>query len=358
MSTKSLKYWTILSGPLVAIISIMGHGFTAWLLPIYAFILIPVFELLLPASEVNMSEVEEEIALSDPLYDIVVYIMVPFQFLMLAVFLYTISFTENTVWEIAGKTFSMGIACGILGINVAHELGHRIKPYERLMSKMLLLTSLYMHFYIEHNRGHHKNVATPLDPATSRYGEILYVFWFRSVIFSFLSAWEIEAKMLKKEGKAVWSLHNEMIQFQLIQLAFIGAIFLVFGLKGMIAFIAAAVIGFLLLECVNYIEHYGLVRKKSGESSYEKVLPVHSWNSNHAIGRLLLFELSRHSDHHYKASRKYQILRHFDHSPQMPTGYPGMIVLSLFPPLWFYVMHNNIEKYRQKNPELSAAWAK
>jgi alkane 1-monooxygenase len=357
MTTKSLKYWTIMSGPLVAIISIMGSGITAWLLPIYAFIFIPIAELFLPASTENMDEMEEEVALADPLYDWVVYLMVPLQYVMMGLFLYNVSFLNNSGWESVGKTFSMGIACGILGINVAHELGHRIKPYERLMSKMLLLTSMYMHFYIEHNRGHHKNVATPLDPATSRYGEILYIFWFRSVVQSYISAWEIEAKMLKKEGKKVWSLQNEMIQFQLIQIAFTVLILFVFGLKGMFAFLAAATIGFLLLECVNYIEHYGLVRKKSGQESYEKVLPAHSWNSNHTIGRLLLFELSRHSDHHYKASRKYQVLRHFDNSPQMPTGYPGMIVLSLFPPIWFFVMHKTIREYRENHPDLAKVWA-
>ena len=104
--------------------------------------------------------------------------------------------------------------------------------------------------------------------------------------------------------------------------------------------------GFLLLETVNYIEHYGLRRKKVNEKHFEQVLPIHSWNSNHTIGRLLLLELTRHSDHHYRASRKYQILRHFDDSPQMPTGYPGMMLLALVPPLWFRVMHKQIEVYR------------
>jgi alkane 1-monooxygenase len=109
-------------------------------------------------------------------------------------------------------------------------------------------------------------------------------------------------------------------------------------------FIAAALMGGMLLETVNYIEHYGLSRNKTSEESYERVQPHHSWNSNHVIGRLMLFELSRHSDHHYLASRKYQVLRHMDQAPQMPTGYPGMILLSLVPPLWFKVMHSEIKK--------------
>jgi alkane 1-monooxygenase len=112
----------------------------------------------------------------------------------------------------------------------------------------------------------------------------------------------------------------------------------------MLCFIAAALMGGLLLEAVNYIEHYGLLRKPSGDKGFERVKPEHSWNSDHVLGRLLLFELSRHSDHHYLASRKYQVLRHFDEAPQMPTGYPGMILLALVPPAWFRVMHRTLER--------------
>lgn len=129
----------------------------------------------------------------------------------------------------------------------------------------------------------------------------------------------------------------------LIQGGLLAAITVVWSVSTMFYFILAAVVGILLLETVNYIEHYGLVRKLKESGKYERPLPHHSWNSNHVIGRLLLFELSRHSDHHYQASRKYQILRHHDNSPQMPTGYPGMIVLALFPPLWFSVMHKELE---------------
>jgi len=137
-----------------------------------------------------------------------------------------------------------------------------------------------------------------------------------------------------------------MLRFQLIQTVFVLAIGLIVGWKVMLLFIAGAMIGFLLLETVNYIEHYGLRRRKQGDK-YERTLPIHSWNSNHPLGRLVLLELSRHSDHHYMASRKYQLLRHFDESPQMPTGYPGMILLSLIPPLWFMLIHKEIEKKRR-----------
>jgi alkane 1-monooxygenase len=238
----------------------------------------------------------------------------------------------------------MGVSCATLGINVAHELGHRHKAHEKVMAKLLLLTSLYMHFIIEHNRGHHRRVSTPEDPSSARKGEILYAFWFRSVTQAYLSAWKLERGMLQKKGKPFISLHNEMIRFTIFQIAFVIGILLLFGPVATLGFIAAAVMGFLLLETVNYIEHYGLSRKELSPGRYEKTRPVHSWNSDHALGRLMLFELTRHSDHHAYSGRKYQTLRHYDESPQMPAGYPAMVVLSTIPPIWFKVMHRHMEK--------------
>jgi alkane 1-monooxygenase len=201
-----------------------------------------------------------------------------------------------------------------------------------------------MHFFIEHNKGHHKKVATPQDPSSARYGESLYRFHFRSIVFSFLSAWKIAARDVRKKGKKMFSLHNQMLRFQLIQASLVVAIFLVFGLAAMLLFLLAAFQGILLLETVNYIEHYGLQRKEIAHGKWERTLPAHSWNSNHVIGRVMLFELSRHSDHHYLASRKYQVLRHHDNSPQMPTGYPGMMLLATIPPAWFHVMNQRVRK--------------
>jgi len=244
-----------------------------------------------------------------------------------------------TMIEIIGRISAMGLLCGVFGINVAHELGHRDHPAEQFMAKALLMTSLYMHFIIEHNRGHHRRVSTVEDPSSARLGEPLYLFWIRSVFFAYLSAWSLAADAIKKKNKSIYSLHNEMIVFHLIQATLIIIIFYFFGWQVALFFIFAAINGFLLLETVNYIEHYGLVRKLKQNGSYERVSPSHSWNSDHVLGRLLLFELSRHSDHHILAIRKYQVLRHIDSSPQMPTGYPGMMMLSTIPPLWFMVVH-------------------
>lgn len=354
MSFKPLKYLPIFTGIVAVAISFTSMGWGTYTAIIYTFGIIPILDMLMPAPEKNMTAMEEELALQDPLYDWLVYLMVPIQYAFLVWFLAIIGDPTLSAFEVWGRITAMGILCGSLGINVAHELGHRSKKSEQAMSKALLLTSLYMHFFIEHNRGHHKRVATPDDPATSRYGENIYFFYVRSVVFSYVSAWKLEAKKLKQKDLAFWSIHNEMLRFQIIQAAFLVGIYFAFGVLPMLAFVAAATFGFLQLETVNYIEHYGLQRKQKEGGHYEKVLPIHSWNSNHIIGRLLLFELTRHSDHHFKASRKYQVLRHFDDAPQMPTGYPGMMALATIPPLWFWVMHRHIEKCKK---ESGTAWA-
>jgi alkane 1-monooxygenase len=177
-------------------------------------------------------------------------------------------------------------------------------------------------------------------------GETVYAFYFRSIWGSWWSAWHLEREKLKRKNATFWSIKNEMLIYQIIQILLIVTIGYFFGLITLLFYFLGAMIGILLLETVNYIEHYGLRRKMNGDK-FERTLPIHSWNSNHPLGRLILLELSRHSDHHYMASRKYQILRHFDESPQMPTGYPGMLLLSLFPPLWFNIMHKRILLYRQ-----------
>ncbi len=345
----AFKYLSVLTLPLSVWIAFHQRGLLTFLPLAYIFGFIPLLELLFKPNETNLNATEEELFKKDAIFDWLLYLIVPLQFSFLFLFLTKINEPGLLWWETLGRITGMGIMCGNFGINVAHELGHRSKWQEQLMAKLLLLTSLYMHFFIEHNRGHHKKVATEADPASANYGQTVYGFWLQSTVFCYLSAWKLEAQRLRKEGKLIASFHNEMLIFQLIQLLFITAIYFFFGLKPMLFFLCSATFGFLLLETVNYIEHYGLLRKKKEDGRYERVLPAHSWNSNHLIGRLLMFELSRHSDHHFIATRKYQILRHHDNSPQMPTGYPGMMVLSLMPPAWFWVMNRKIREMEFRN---------
>jgi len=310
--------------------------------------MVPFLELFIKADTSNLDAVEEALIKKDKSYDFVLYLAVPLQFYFLWEFLHSLQLGSISNWDLAGKVACMGLLCGTFGINVAHELGHRVNKFEQFLAKLLLLTSLYMHFFIEHNKGHHKHVATDSDPSTAKYNQSVYAFWPQTLLGTYLSAWKIANEELKKKGKYWFSLQNEMLQIQLIQLFFVVGIYFLFGIKITFFFLIAALMGSLLLETVNYIEHYGLKREATGNNQYERVQPHHSWNSNHIIGRLMLFELSRHSDHHYLASRKYQILRSYENSPQMPTGYPGMILLSLVPPIWFKVMHNQMKKYQLK----------
>lgn len=324
--------------------SFNSHGWVIWLPLIFAWFFIPLVEFLIKPNPANMSTAEEEIAKKNKGYDILLYLVVAVQYFALYEFLSSMKNDTLTWDETIGRIWVMGLLCGVFGINVGHELGHRVNKFEQALAKALLLTSLYMHFFTEHNKGHHKRVATPEDPSSARFYEPVYTFYFRTIIFSYISAWHIANDEIKKKGKPVFSFQNEMIQFTFIQIVFLALIFFVFGWLVTLYFLAAALIGILLLETVNYIEHYGLQRKSTGDGKYERAMPEHSWNSDHVIGRIMLFELSRHSDHHYLASRKYQILRHHDHSPQMPTGYPGMMILSLVPPAWFYIMNRRIKQ--------------
>ncbi len=340
---RPLKYLLSFTIPIIVWKS-FGWGYEMSFMPvIYSFGIIPFVELLIKPDPRNIADIEIEMVSKDPTYDFLLYLTVPIQYFVLWTFLNRVASGGYYTYELVGYTLSMGLMCGIYGINIAHELGHRKNWYERALSKTLLLSSLYMHFYIEHNRGHHKRVGTLEDPATSRRGETVYLFWLRSIYFSYWSAWNIEKKRLKLNNQKFISIHNEMITYHLLEITLLISIYQVFGGLSMMCFIAASLIGILLLETVNYIEHYGLMRKKK-DNVYERVTHLHSWNSDHVLGRLILFELSRHSDHHYKASKHYQLLKHWDHSPQMPTGYPGMMLLSLIPPLWFYVMHKEIDE--------------
>ena len=196
--------------------------------------------------------------------------------------------------------------------------------------------------------GHHKHVVTEEDAATARKGETFYRFLIRSVPDQYRSAWEIERKRLKKKKKGFWSFSNEMLGFQVTQLVWLATIFWLMGPVVALLYTVSCFLAFSLLEAVNYLEHYGLEREKDERDRYKKVDHHHSWNSDHVVSRMFLFELSRHSDHHMVASRHYQVLRSLDDSPQLPTGYPGMIILAIIPPLWFRVMNPLVDKVHLK----------
>ncbi len=339
---KDLKYLSALSIPLSAIIGISMGAYWCFLTPVYAFVIIPVLEVLLPIDAGNDDPETLNRKAGDRLFDWMLYANLPIVYGLLAYFLWSVSAHSYSYMELAGLVLSLGIVLGTNGINVGHELGHRQQTGERFLGKALLLPSLYMHFYIEHNFGHHVHAATPEDPATARYNQSVYSFWFTSVCRQYVNAWKIQRNLLRQQELRFFSFRNDMVWYQIIQAAYLLTVYLIFGWIGIGFAIAAAIVGFLLLETVNYIEHYGLMRSRKASGRYERVREVHSWNSNHVLGRIILYELTRHSDHHYISSKKYQLLDCHEDSPQMPFGYPTSMVLSFIPPLWFHVMNPRI----------------
>jgi len=225
-----------------------------------------------------------------------------------------------------------------LGLNTAHELGHKHNRLEQWLARLALAVPAYGHFTVEHGRGHHRWVATPEDHASSRMGESIYRFALRELPGGIRRAWALEAERLKREGRSPFSPHNEMLQSYAVTLALQGTLIALFGWP-MVLFLAIHnVVAWWQLTSANYVEHYGLLRAKGADGQYERCLPHHSWNANHTYTNLVLFQLERHSDHHANAARRYQSLRHFPDLPQLPSGYFGMFPLAYVPSLWFKVM--------------------
>lgn len=340
---RDLRYLFAYTLPLSTALALTQQGWWSYATVAYAFGLIPVLDQLIRQQRANDSGEEAgERHFVTRFFDWLLYLNVPLLWGCVGYFVYVVSAGGLAAYELVGLTLSVGILSGSLGINVAHELGHRSRSYEQVLAQALLLPSLYLHFFIEHNRGHHKHVATPLDPATSRYGELLYAFWVRSVVGSYRNAWALERGRLARSGTDALSLSNQMVRFTLIELALLAAIVIACGWAALALSVAQATVGFLLLESVNYVEHYGLVRRRLPSGRYEPVTPSHSWNSEHEVGRIVLYELTRHADHHYKANRPYQQLRWLPESPELPAGYPASILMALVPPVWFAVMNKRV----------------
>jgi alkane 1-monooxygenase len=210
------------------------------------------------------------------------------------------------------------------------------------MSKLSLAPAAYGHFHVEHNRGHHKNVATPEDPASARLGESFWAFLPRTMIGSLRSAWRIEKARLAQQGKSALSVHNDIVQAWSMTIILYSVLVIMFGWAALPFLVVQAFYGAALLEAVNYIEHYGLLRRKDDKGRYVRCEPEHSWNANQIVSNLMLYQLQRHSDHHANPRRPYQTLRHFDDSPQLPVGYAALIPVVHVPRIWFALMNHRV----------------
>ncbi len=321
----------------LALLALEFKGLSFYFAPISAFGIIPILELFLKPNK-DFFQVKNPL-----LNNITIVLIAPFHIYILIKYLLFIQAGDYSTSEWIGALATLGLLCGVYGINVAHELGHRKQKGYHLVAQALLLTSLYQHFFIEHNRGHHKRVGTFADAATARKNEAIYVFWIRCVVQSVASAFNLEKQRLNKLNKHWLSPNNLFVRFLLLEAITLLAIYLFIGVNALVFFVFAAIIGFLLLESINYVEHYGLFRKEIHPDVFERVNASHSWNSDHVLGRFLLFELSRHSHHHENASREYYELESMPKARDLPTGYPGSIILALIPPLFFKIMNAKIE---------------
>jgi alkane 1-monooxygenase len=341
------RYLWIL-GAVIPLIPVAAWGLveaTGWDLfwyfgPVFVFGIIPLVDLLTGIDRNNPPDEVIEALENDRYYRWVTYAFIPMQYLVLVWGAWMLGGTGLDVVDKIGLALGLGMVAGV-GINTAHELGHKKEQHERWFARIALAQTFYGHFYIEHNRGHHVRVATPEDPASSRLGENVWEFLPRTVWGSLRSAWTLEKRRLARRNQSPWTLRNDVLNAWAMSVVLWGGLMLAFGWEIWPFLVIQGVVGIWLLESVNYLEHYGMLRRKVGEPGrerYERVDPSHSWNSNNIGTNVLLYHLQRHSDHHANPTRRYQALRDYKESPVLPTGYAGMIVLTWVPAIWRKVM--------------------
>ncbi|WP_175999455.1 alkane 1-monooxygenase [Burkholderia stabilis] len=312
-----------------------------WFGPLFAFGVIPILDTLIGDDRDNPPDAVVPHLERERYYRFIVYLATLVEYVAFFACVWIVGTHALAWYDYVGFALSLGAATGI-SINTAHELGHKTNRFERWLAKITLAPVAYGHFYVEHNRGHHVRVATADDPASARYGESFWAFLPRTVIGSIRSAWRLEKTRLERLGHSPWTWCNEVLHAWAMTVVVWGIAIAMAG-KVVIPFLVIqAVYGASLLEVVNYVEHYGLGRRKLPSGRYERCTPQHSWNSNHVVTNLFLYQLQRHADHHANPTRSYQALRHFDDSPQLPAGYATMILFAYVPPLWYRVMNPRV----------------
>ncbi|MBF6063165.1 alkane 1-monooxygenase [Nocardia terpenica] len=312
-----------------------------WIGPIIVLIVIPVLDWVVGEDGSNPRDEDYELLSGDRYYRWCTYMFLPIQLAGLWIAAYMWSGDELTVVDKLGLAATLGFVSGI-GINAAHELGHRAEHMERWLAKIALAQSGYGHFYVEHNKGHHARVATPEDPASARLGESLWEFLPRSVFGGFRSALRLERDRLRRKNSGWWTVHNNILQAWAMTAVLYAALLVAFGPTMLPYLLLQAVIGAGLLETVNYVEHYGLLRGKRRNGSWARCSPADSWNSDRLVTNIFLFHLQRHSDHHANPGRRYQTLRSSQEAPQLPAGYATMILFAIVPPVWRAVMDRRV----------------
>ncbi|MBA1146918.1 alkane 1-monooxygenase [Ectothiorhodospiraceae bacterium WFHF3C12] len=334
----------LLIGALTSVGLYAGMTLFLFSAPLITYGVIPLMDWLIGKDSANPPEEALAALESDPYYRWLTYIYVGIELVFFAFLAYVVGTFQLSWLEWFGLTWTTGILTGV-SINTAHELGHKKPRLERWLAMIALAPVAYGHFYVEHNKGHHRRVATPQDPASARMGESFWRFLPRTMVLSVASAWRIEKERLARKGKCAFSSDNEVLQAWAMTAVLWFALMAAFGTQLLPFLVLQAFLGASLLEAVNYVEHYGLLRRKMDNGRFERVQPAHSWNNDHIVTNVFLFHLQRHSDHHAHPTRRYQALRHFDDAPELPTGYAGMILLAYVPWLWFRVMDPRVVRH-------------
>lgn len=338
---RVMPFFLALTLPLVALAGSQAGGFWTFGALLVSFVVIPCLD------------VVGGMDLSNPLrttprgrgWDVPLYLCVPLQLLMIGHALWVLHGLSHETMESVGVILSTGVVAGGVGITVAHELMHRQGAVERAAAEILMTSVTYSHFCLEHVHGHHRRVATPEDPATSRFNESVYRFWLRAVVGGARSAWRIETQRVRRRPPKVWW-SDRRWRYTAVLFAIYAGLGLIVSPWACWYLLSIGVVAFILLETINYIEHYGLVRATTGPGRYERVQPKHSWNASHRMSNRFLFNLARHSDHHYLASRPYERLKHYEDVPTLPASYSVMILVALVPPLWFRIMNPRVASWR------------
>lgn len=324
-----------------------AYDLAAWYPLVFLFVLLPAADRLLGHDPANVPVARERAVAQAGWFRALTLLALPVQLLLLA---WSGAWFVHAPLSLAGQVgwlLSQGVVGGILAINTAHELIHKDGRLEPWTGGALLASVGYQGFKVEHLRGHHVHVATPEDASSARFGQSLWAFLPQAMWRNTRNAWALEAERLRKQGRAPVSWRNELLWWTALWLAFAAAFALALGAKGLLFFLLQGLFAAGALEIINYIEHYGLERRRGADSRYERTTHLHSWNSDYALSNLMLFQLQRHSDHHAFPKRRYAILRHHADSPQLPGGYAGMFVLALCPPLWHRVMDPRVQAFRQ-----------
>jgi alkane 1-monooxygenase len=353
---RKYPFWSLaLVYALLPFVGIALHAYSgkelALFIPIsFTYVVFPLIDLVLgedvesPPEEV-VPQLEEH-----AYYRVLTYAIVPISIAVMIGAAYWIG-THRLTWGVLALGMGAGVTGGLC-LTTGHELGHKHTTTERWLTKILLAVPAYGHFWVDHNRGHHREVATPEDPVSARMGESIYRFAARELPGAFRRAWQSEAERLRRRGQRVWSLQNEIIQSYAMSALFQGGLSVAFGPSVLLFFLVSNAQAWWLLTSANYVEHYGLLRQRDARGRYERCEPHHSWNCNRVCTNLLLFHLERHSDHHSHPRRRFQSLRHFENLPQLPSGYLGMFSIALVPWLWFKIMDPRLLALKQVQGDL------